>query len=72
MCPVLLVKLVRCDLQNRCQLRTRGVVDQKINGADVLQADLRGLPVCQVDTHRGDGRTLGRFTNTKKDILVKR
>lgn len=72
MCPVLLVKLVRCNLQNWRQLCTRSVVDQKINGADVLQAGLRGLPVCQVDTHRDDGRTLGRFTNTKMQLLVKR
>lgn len=53
-----LVELVWCDLQKRLQSGEGCVVHQQVDGAHVLQGRLRGPPVCQVHTYRGDGGTL--------------
>lgn len=55
---ILLVKLVRRDLQEWLQAGIGGVIHQQVDGANVLQRLLRGPPVCQVHAHRRDGRTL--------------
>lgn len=55
---VSLVKLVGGDLQKRLQGGIGSVIHQEIDGADVPQGCLRGLPIRQVHTYRGDGCTL--------------
>lgn len=68
---VLLVKLVRCDIQKGLQAGTGSIINKQINGANSLQGQLRGLPVCQVHTHWDDGGTLEEDTAHVQQKLIK-